>query len=189
MRRHVRRLNLFVERQGYGTGTSGADARTRKQTRPLIPVAITRLFAMLKRPLNPRFREAVLAGVKTTTIRENPWPCDVPIMLYSWEGLAYRSPQINLAPIIVETVGPIEIHHRAEDGEMFYALNNPHAHRLLWETEGFWASYLLDEWFRPLVKPGQTVTKCLMRFHLANAKGMAPGSAVPTPEHENKLDR
>lgn len=91
-------------------------------------------------------------------------------MLYNWAGLPYRSKQIDVAPVIVQSCGPIEITHRAEDGEMFYTMNNPHSHRLLHETEGFWASYLLDEWFRPLVKPGQTVTKFLIRFRLANAE-------------------
>lgn len=137
---------------------------------------------MIKRPLNPRFSQAVLDGRKTTTIRNSFWRADVPIMLYNWSGVAYRSKQTDVAPVIVKGVLPIEIHRRA-DGEMFYASNLSGA-RMLHETEGFESREEMDAWFRPLIKPGQTVTKCLMRFRLLNAKVMAAPLAGATVETE-----
>lgn len=120
---------------------------------------------MIKRPLDVRFREAVLAGHKRTTIRDNAWPVGVPIMLYSWEGKAYRSKQAEVAPVVVSEVRPIKITHR-EDGVMVYAYGDP-GKRLLHELEGFASSEEMDAWFRPLVAPGKTVEKHLMVFLLA----------------------
>ena len=56
---------------------------------------------MIKRPLNSRFSDAVLEGRKVTTIRDTPWPVGKPIMLYNWSGAAYRSPQIDVAAVLV----------------------------------------------------------------------------------------
>lgn len=123
---------------------------------------------MIKRPLNPRFREAVLADGKTTTIRDKPWPVGVPIMLYSWSGAPYRSKQIDVAPVIVKGFWTIRITH-LEDGGMLYAYGRVNA-QPLHETEGFASRAEMDEWFRPLVKPGQTVEKTLMRFSRSNEK-------------------
>jgi hypothetical protein len=120
---------------------------------------------MIKRPLNPQFKTAVLEGRKTTTIREKPWPCDVPIMLYNWSGAAYRTPQLNVAAIIVHSVCAVVITHR-NDGGMLYCYG-PMRGRLLHETEGFRSRSDMDAWFRPLVDQGNTVTKFLMRFRLA----------------------
>lgn len=36
-----------------------------------------------------------------------------------------------------------------------------------------------DDWFRRLVKPGQTISKTLMRFRLANETSSATGGAQP----------
>ncbi len=121
---------------------------------------------MLKRPLNPRFRALVLANRKTTTIRDHAWPVGVPIMLYNWSGAAYRSKQIDVAAVVVEEVRQIKITHR-RDGGMIYAYGQP-GERMIHETEGFASLADLDDWFRPLVKPGQTITKALMRFRRAN---------------------
>ncbi len=121
---------------------------------------------MLKRPLNARFREPVLREVKTTTIRDKPWPVGVPIMLYSWSGAAYRSKQLDVAVIVVRGFWTIRITHR-DDGEMLYACGNVAA-RPLHETEGFASRAEMDEWFRPLVKRGQTVEKTLMLFRRSN---------------------
>jgi hypothetical protein len=120
---------------------------------------------MIKRPLDPRFRDKVLAGVKTTTIREKPWPVGVPIMLYSWIGLPYRSKQDDLVPVVAWHTGPIKITHRT-DGGMLYAYECHDAAERIHESEGFASREEMDAWFRPLVKPGQTVTKRLMRFRL-----------------------
>jgi hypothetical protein len=121
---------------------------------------------MLKRPLNPRFSQAVLDGRKVTTIRATFWRADVPIMLYNWTGLPYRSKQRDVAAVMVEYVAPIRITHR-EDGGMIYAYG-PLSGTPLHATEGFESRSEMDAWFRPLVKPGQTITRFLMRFRLAN---------------------
>lgn len=131
---------------------------------------------MIRRSLNSRFSQAVLEGRKITTIRDSFWPCDVPIMLFKWSGKAYRSKQINVAAITVSAVLPILIHLRP-DGVMFYACDLSGA-RLLHETEGFESRAAMDAWFRPLLKPGQTATKFLMRFRL-NAATHAPGANEP----------
>ena len=122
---------------------------------------------MIKRPLNPRFSSAVLEGRKFTTIREKPWAVGVPIMLYNWSDAAYRSKQIDVAAVMVEGVYPIKISHDEKMG-MRYSI---HAVEqiALWSTEGFGSRAEMDEWFRPLVKPGQTVAKTLMRFRLLNS--------------------
>lgn len=88
-------------------------------------------------------------------------------MLYNWSGAAYRSPQNDVAAIIVTGFWPIEIAHVKES-----ALSYSHGMDVgipLWQTEGFESREAMDDWFRPLVKPGQTVVKHLMRFSLLNA--------------------
>jgi hypothetical protein len=50
---------------------------------------------MLKRPLNSRFNDAVLANQKITAILDKPWPIGVPIMLYNWTGAAYHNPVLK----------------------------------------------------------------------------------------------
>lgn len=119
---------------------------------------------MTKRPLHPRFREQVLAGKKTTTIRDNAWPVGVPIMLYQWSGAAYRSKQIDVAPVIVEQAHEIRITHR-EDGGMVFAFAERGEQRIH-ETEGFASRAELDAWFRPLVRRGETETKVMMHFRI-----------------------
>ncbi len=125
---------------------------------------------MIRRSLNERFAGKVLSKIKTTTIRDKAWPVGVPIMLFRWSGKPYRSKQIEIAPVIVEETGSIHITHR-EDGGMIYAgfihqnfdlIKGTRLH----ESEGFESRAEMDDWFRPLVKPGQTVTKALMRFSL-----------------------
>jgi hypothetical protein len=123
---------------------------------------------MIKRPLRSRFSDAVRDGRKITTIRDNPWPIGKPIMLYNWTGAAYRSKQIDVAPVIVRGFWPIEISH-LEDGTMLYAHGMENA-KPLHETEGFESQVEMDAWFRQLVKPGRTVTKTLMRFRLVNGR-------------------
>ena len=119
---------------------------------------------MLKRPLNERFESAVLAGRKTTTIRSKPWPVGVPIMLYVWSGLPYRSPQRDVAAIEVVTVSPIKMYHRACWG-MLYEYDI-FMSRFLHETEGFASRDELDAWFSQRVKRGAFVEQSLMTFRL-----------------------
>jgi len=122
---------------------------------------------MIKRPLNSRFTQAVLEGRKFTTIREKPWPVGKPIMLYNWSGKAYRSKQIDVAPIMVMGFWTIRI-AQLEDGIMRYAYGMEND-KPLWQTEGFDSVRELDGWFRPMVKPGQMIENTLMRFRLLNA--------------------
>ena len=88
-------------------------------------------------------------------------------MLYNWSGAAYRSPQVDVAPIVVVGFWPIEIAH-VKESALCYGHGMENA-KPLWQTEGFESSDELDAWFRPLVKPGQTVVKHLMRFRLLNS--------------------
>jgi hypothetical protein len=120
---------------------------------------------VIKRPLNPRFSNAVREGRKTTTIRDGIWPVGVPIMLYNWSGTPYRSKQVDVAAVLVREARAIRITHR-EDGGMLYAYGQQ-SERYIHETEGFSNRLEMDCWFRPLVKPGQTITKHLMLFRLA----------------------
>ena len=119
---------------------------------------------MIKRPLNSRFSNAVLEGRKITTIREAPWPVGVPIMLYNWSGAAYRSRHKDVAPVMVRGWWPITI-ACTEAGEMSYVCGMD-CGLAIHETEGFDAAIEMDEWFRLVVKPGQAVTRALMRFRL-----------------------
>ena len=132
---------------------------------------------MIKRPLNSRFSNAVLEKRKITTIREKPWPVGVPIMLYNWSGAAYRSPQIDVGPVMVIGWWPITI-AQTEAGEMRYAYGMD-CGLAIHETEGFESRAAMDEWFRAVVKPGQTVTKHLMRFRLLNTSGDARRDGGP----------
>ncbi len=116
---------------------------------------------MIKRPLDPRFNDAVLAGVKTSTIRKSAWPLHTPIMLHNWTGKPYRSKHADVAAIRVLLSRPIDITHH-EDGRVTYV---PHAPSL-WKSEGFPSPAAMDEWFRAVVKPGNTVRQTLMHFKL-----------------------
>ncbi len=127
---------------------------------------------MIKRPLDARFSSAVLEGRKTTTIRDNAWPVGVPIQLYNWSGAPYRSPQTDVAVVIVQGFWSIQI-TSLQSREMIYECGKESA-PALWESEGFVSQEEMDEWFRPLVKPGKTITKTLMRFRLANENSAAP---------------
>lgn len=129
---------------------------------------------MIKRPLDPRFSEAVKEGRKFTTIRENPWPVGKPIMLYNWSGKPYRSKHVDVAPVRVSGFWTIRI-TRNDDDSMSYECGMENA-KPIHETEGFDSAEAMDDWFRPLVKPGATIEKALMRFSLLNAK--ADSSAV-----------
>ena len=133
---------------------------------------------MTKRPLNPRFTEAVLAGRKVTTIRAKAWPVGVPIMLYNWSGKAYRSKQVDVAAVIVQDFTPIRI-GRERDLICYHAERGIHPGRLLWSCEGFLSQQDMDHWFRATMKPGQWVDKALMRFRLVNSRLTEPNPTTP----------
>jgi hypothetical protein len=121
---------------------------------------------MIKRPLNAMFQTAVKDGQKTTTIRAKPWPIGVPIMLYHWTGKAYRSPQQDVAAIVVSKVQPIII-EQFPSGQLVYHYPDILTHgTALWFTEGFNDGHEMDAWFRPLVKLGKPYHAHLMTFAL-----------------------
>lgn len=122
---------------------------------------------MIKRPLNIRFRQAVLDGRKVTTIRDNPWPIGQPIMLYSWSGAAYRSKQDNLCAVMVDKTFPITI-RREDNGQMTYWIIGGFGDfpAPLWQCEGFDSPEDMDSWFSSKMKPGDSTEKALMIFRL-----------------------
>lgn len=122
---------------------------------------------MIRRSFNIRFRDAILNGVKTTTIREKPWPIGVPIMAFHWSGLPYRSKQVNIAPVIVTAATSIDILLGKFSGKMIFS-EIMGFERPLWECEGFKDQADMDAWFKAKLKPGQTVTQTLMRFRVAH---------------------
>ena len=86
-------------------------------------------------------------------------------MLYNWSGAAYRSKQIDVAPVIVEETCEIRIFHD-HLGITYAKSMQPGCP--LYQSEGFESRDAMDDWFRQLVKPWQSVTKHLMRFRLLN---------------------
>ena len=121
---------------------------------------------MIKRPLNPQFSQAVLDGRKFTTIRQKPWPCWKPIMLYNWSGAAYRSKQVDVAAIEVEeTLELVATHDR--DGSIVFSRDEIDGIPIH-QTEGFDDAGQMQEWFAKVVPVGKTVELALMRFRLLN---------------------
>lgn len=139
---------------------------------------------MLKRPVNSRFNERILAGIKITTIREKPWPVGKPIMLYNWSGKPYGSPQRDVVAVEVVHTKHVTI-TKAADGAMSYSpdvvmlppcmlsgddLVSPDRGNIrvlpLWQCEGFDSQDDMDAWFRAVLKPGTTTEMHLCRFKL-----------------------
>lgn len=123
---------------------------------------------MLKRPVNSRFNERILAGIKITTIREKPWPVGKPIMLYNWSGKPYGSPQRDVCAVEVTHTQPITITH-SHTGRMFYKVASPEAgesQSMLWRHEGFDSQDDMDAWFLAVLKPGTTTEMHLCRFKI-----------------------
>lgn len=118
---------------------------------------------MIKRPIAPRFIVPVMIGRKTTTIRDRAWPVGVPIMLYSWSGLPYRSKHVDVEAVIVKGFWTIRITRLRRADVMVYQCgkeSGPELH----QSEGFATRAEMDEWFRRLVQPGTTIEKTLMLF-------------------------
>ena len=120
---------------------------------------------MIKRPLHPRFRDPVITGKKTTTIRDKPWPVGVPIMLYNWTGAPYRSKQSDVAAVIVTNAVEIEITRNALG--IGYWEPGTDVFLDLWAGEGFESQNDMDSWFKEVIKPGQSVKKHIMRLSLS----------------------
>lgn len=118
---------------------------------------------MLKRPLNSRFAHKVLAGVKVCTIRDNPWPLGVPLMLYQWSGAPYRSKHRDLAVVKVHTIEQITISHLASGIVISGAI---HLSTPLWKREGFDNPAEMDAWFSAKIPKGRAHRCHLMHFKL-----------------------
>ena len=127
---------------------------------------------MIKRPLDERFGDKVRQEIKITTIRDSQWPVGKPIMLYHWEGKPYRSKHKDVTAIVVLGFWSIDITRHQLDDEMEYR-HGMENEREIWETEGFDSQEAMDDWFRPLVKPGATIYKSLMRFRLATPNDLS----------------
>lgn len=94
-------------------------------------------------------------------------------MLYNWSGKPYRSKQVEVAVVVVESVGEVDISQDA-DFKMIYAWTWTGTDaRCLWEREGFESQGDMDAWFRRLVKPGKVLRRKLMRFKMVEERGVA----------------
>jgi hypothetical protein len=120
---------------------------------------------MIRRSFNPRFRNPIWQGIKTTTIRDTAWPIGKPIMAFEWTGKPYRSKQSDIASIIVTAATPIDI-SLGEFSDCVTFSEIMGLGRPLWQCEGFNGPLDMNDWFLPKMKSGQTVTKILHRFEL-----------------------
>lgn len=116
---------------------------------------------MIRRPLNSRFNGAVERDEKITTIRDKAWPVGVPIMLYNWTGLPYRSKQKAICDVTVSKTSLIVISRSADAIHFAYDMELP---RPLWSCEGFDSEQDMHDWFAAKLKLGQSVTKVLHLF-------------------------
>lgn len=119
----------------------------------------------MKRPIDKRFRQAVLDGVKTTTIRKTPWPVGVPIILYYWSGKPYHSKHEDVCEIVVKDLFQITI--TEFEGQIRYLqsqLRRPNI--ALWKMEGFSSQIEMDDWFKCALKPGEVGHFWLMEFEV-----------------------
>jgi hypothetical protein len=123
---------------------------------------------MIKRPLAEQFHQKVWDLIKISTIRPNPWPVGVPIQLFRWEGLPYRSKHVNGPAVIARSANRIMIASDAAGAISYYLAGDDlrHAIKDLYVIEGFDSQEDMDTWFRRLVKPGQTIQSYQMLFSL-----------------------
>jgi hypothetical protein len=124
--------------------------------------------AVIKRPLSDQFHQKVLDGIKVSTIRPNPWPVNVPIQLFRWEGLPYRSKHVNGPAVIARSADRIMIASDAAGVISYHLAGDDLRHAItdLYVIEGFDSQEKMDDWFRRLVKPGQTIQSYQMLFSL-----------------------
>ncbi len=123
---------------------------------------------MIKRPLAEQFHQKVMDGIKISTIRPNPWPVGIPIQLFRWEGLPYRSKHINGPAVIARSANRIMIANDATGAISYHLTDYDLCHAItdLYVIEGFDSQEKMDDWFRRLVKPGQTIQSYQMLFSL-----------------------
>lgn len=128
---------------------------------------------MIRRPLHERFSGVVRSGVKTTTMREKAWPVGALILLYNWSEKPYRSKQVEVAVVVVEQAVEVCITRTVEDKMHFERMEVLGDSPSLWQTEGFESREEMQDWFLPLVKPGRTIKRKLMRFKMVEERGAA----------------
>ena len=123
---------------------------------------------MIKRPLAEQFHQKVWDLIKISTIRPSPWPVNVPIQLFRWEGLPYRSKHVNGPAVIARSADPITIASDAAGAISYHLACDDLRHAItdLYVIEGFDSQEKMDDWFRRLVKPGQTIQSYQMLFSL-----------------------
>ena len=123
---------------------------------------------MIKRPLAEQFHQKVLDGIKVSTIRPNPWPVGIPIQLFRWEGLPYRSKHVNGPAVIARSANRITIASDAAGVISYHLADCDLCHEIkdLYVIEGFDSQEKMDDWFRRLVKRGQTIQSYQMLFSL-----------------------
>lgn len=124
---------------------------------------------MFKRPLDPRFNEAVKTGRKVTTIRDVPWAPGRKIMLYNWEGRPYRSKHVDVVPVVVQKTTQVTL--RRSRLEPRVLVRDSDGTRLddVWKGEGFASREEFDEWFLPMlsVAAHSLLFKYLMEFEVS----------------------
>lgn len=92
-------------------------------------------------------------------------------MLYNWTGKPYRSKQKDVCPVIVEETMEIKL-SRSTQGNIFETPSVIHLckGKLLYQSEGFDCIDDFHDWFRPLIKPCETIERSLIQFRLAEPK-------------------
>jgi hypothetical protein len=123
---------------------------------------------MIKRPLAEQFHQKVMDGIKVSTIRPNPWPLCVPIQLFRWEDKPYRSKHVNGPAVIARSANRIMIANDATGAIGYHLAGDDLCHPItdLYVIEGFDSQEKMDDWFRRLVKPSQTIEQYQMLFSL-----------------------
>jgi hypothetical protein len=123
---------------------------------------------MIKRPLAEQFHQKVMDGIKISTIRPNPWPLGAPIQLFHWEDKPYRSKHVNGPAVIARSADPITIANDATGAISYHLAGDDLRHAItdLYVIEGFDSQEKMNDWFRRLVKPGQTIQSYQMLFSL-----------------------
>lgn len=122
---------------------------------------------MIRRPISRQLAPKVVAGIKTTTIRDSAWPVGVPIQLYEWSGQAYRSPQIDVCQVMVDSVEKLTIIYSGFGHVWFMGSDGKYLEKdVLALTEGFDSVDDLDRWFNPTGKASDPVQKHMMRLRL-----------------------
>lgn len=105
----------------------------------------------------------VLADKKTTTIRASAWPIMKPIMLFSWSGKPYRSPQVIVCPIVVTAVERLDV-QKSVLGMGYWRPGTDEYREGLWKSEGFYSQNEMDAWFMDSLKKFATYPMWMMTF-------------------------